>query len=561
MSTARDTQATAAIYCRISSDPTGEAAGVERQRQDCEQLAATLGLTVVEVLTDNDVSAFSGVTRPAFERLLEGGRNGAYGHIIAWHPDRLYRRLVDLVRITEDLRGVEIHTCQAGDVDLTTPAGRLMANTLGGIGQYESEHKAERIARRARQRAEGGTMTASQRPRGWAWADPCPGGESCRHRSTCTPGQRARIGSRSGLVLHPDEAPIVAAAYRDIADGLSLTATWKRAVAAGLDMTTSTGLRGVLLNPRNAGLVTHKGVVVAQAADGLAIVGRDLFDRVGAVLSDPTRRTSPGRPAGTPLGGGLAVCPRCDGPLAAGRKGAGHGSEDRVSTYVCSRHMHFSVRRHRLDGPTLDLVGRLLAEMGAAGDLLIAGDDSGEIGKLRADIGGTEQRLSDLAALVSSGELDPADYAMAARGLRAKLDTLTATLTRRSGRPALVALAADPEGVTAAYARLRAEAEAGDVEPLRALLREVVRHVRPQRDGTIIIDWKAAPGPVPTTIPAPQTARRDRDGRQAKVAELYGQGMNVGQIAEGVPCNRSTVRKDLAALGLRAIPTRKARAA
>jgi hypothetical protein len=38
----------AAIYCRISSDPTGEAAGVKRQEADCRKLAE--GLEVVQVL-------------------------------------------------------------------------------------------------------------------------------------------------------------------------------------------------------------------------------------------------------------------------------------------------------------------------------------------------------------------------------------------------------------------------------------------------------------------------------------------------------------------------------
>ena len=551
------TQGTAAIYCRISSDPTGQAAGVERQRLDCEALAERLGLTVVAVLTDNDLSAFTGVTRPAFERLLEGGRDGAWAHVIAWHPDRLYRRLADLVRITEDLQGVAIHTCQAGDVDLTTPAGRLMANTLGGIGQYESEHKAERLARRARQRAEGGRMTAAQRPRGWAWADPCPGGDGCRHKTPCAPGQRARIGSRSGLVLHPEEAPIVAAAYQDVAAGLSLTAAWKRARGAGLDITTATGLRGVLLNPRNAGLVAHKGAVVAEAADGLAIAPRDLFERVGAILKDPARRTSPGRPAGVPLGGGLAVCPRCGGPLAAGRKTDRHGDESRA-VYVCSRHQHFTVRRHRIDGPVLDLVGGLLARMTAAGDLLLPATDTGESAAVRAQIADAEARLVDLAALVASGDLDPADYALAARGLRTRLEALTATLTRQAGRPALAALAADPEGVQAAYARLRA---AEDPAPLRAVLSEILEAVRPQRDGRILLEWREAVGPAPALIAAPQTARRDREGRRERVAALHREGLPILRIAERVGSDRSTVREDLEALGLRAIPRRKARAA
>ena len=50
----------AALYLRISSDPDGERAGVERQRADCEALARRNGWEIVEVFEDNDVSAYSG---------------------------------------------------------------------------------------------------------------------------------------------------------------------------------------------------------------------------------------------------------------------------------------------------------------------------------------------------------------------------------------------------------------------------------------------------------------------------------------------------------------------
>ena len=55
----------AALYTRISSDPSGQRAGVERQRRDCEAHCAARGWTVVEVFEDNDASASSGKPRRA----------------------------------------------------------------------------------------------------------------------------------------------------------------------------------------------------------------------------------------------------------------------------------------------------------------------------------------------------------------------------------------------------------------------------------------------------------------------------------------------------------------
>ena len=58
----------AAIYTRISRDTTGEAAGVDRQLRACTELAKQLEWDVVTVFSDNDISAYSGRTRPGFEK-------------------------------------------------------------------------------------------------------------------------------------------------------------------------------------------------------------------------------------------------------------------------------------------------------------------------------------------------------------------------------------------------------------------------------------------------------------------------------------------------------------
>lgn len=559
------TNDTAAIYLRISSDPSGERAGVERQRTEALTLAERLNLDVVAVFEDNDRSAYSHKPRPEFEDMLTAAQAGDFGHVIAWSSDRLYRRVADLVRITDELAPhVKIHTVMGGEVDLSTAEGLLRAQVMGSVGEFESRRKGERIAARAKQRAQvDRRMTASNRPRGWEWVDPCPGGEGCRHKTRCEVGEnhRARIGSRSGLRPHLTEAPILAAAYRDVASGLTMNAAWKRAVAAGLEITAATTLRALLLNCRNAGLVAHKGAIIGEASDGHRIVTRDLYEQVSAILTDPSRKTSPGRPAGVRLGGGIAVCPRCGGNLAAGRKADGHGKGEMSGTYVCSKHKHFSVRRARLDAPVLDLVGEVLTRLSASGDLTLPEADNDAAGDLRAQIGGIETKLDALSTLMAAGDLDPADYASAARKLRDRRDTLTAALARRNGRPALADLAGHSDGVQAAWGRVLATADAGDPEPLRAVLRELLVHARPQLNWEIHLEWQPWVGPAPQVIPPLSPMSHDREARQATVAELWNQGLNILQIAEKIGSQRATVRGDLEVLGLRQIPRRKATAA
>ncbi len=80
-----------AIYARISQDRDGEGLGVKRQLGDCREDAARRGWTVAEEYVDDDISAYSGKLRPAYERMLsdiEGRRRDA---VMVWHMDRLHR--------------------------------------------------------------------------------------------------------------------------------------------------------------------------------------------------------------------------------------------------------------------------------------------------------------------------------------------------------------------------------------------------------------------------------------------------------------------------------------
>ncbi|MCY7290261.1 MAG: recombinase family protein, partial [Cryobacterium sp.] len=45
--------------------------GVERQREDCLQLARERGWEVVAEFADNDISAYSGRSRPGYRALLD----------------------------------------------------------------------------------------------------------------------------------------------------------------------------------------------------------------------------------------------------------------------------------------------------------------------------------------------------------------------------------------------------------------------------------------------------------------------------------------------------------
>jgi len=110
------------------------------------------------VLVDNDLSAYSGACRPEYERLLDLVRRREIDVIVAYHPDRLYRRLADLVELTKVVAaaGVEIRTVAAGHVDLNTASGRFTAQVLGAAAEHESARIGERFSAKHHQNAERG---------------------------------------------------------------------------------------------------------------------------------------------------------------------------------------------------------------------------------------------------------------------------------------------------------------------------------------------------------------------------------------------------------------------
>jgi hypothetical protein len=98
----------AAVYTRISEDGTGQRAGVTRQLEDCEALADRLGWEVTHRYDDNDLSAYTGHTRPGFEAMLKAMADSEFGAVICWHPDRIFTSMQDLERLVAIANGLQV---------------------------------------------------------------------------------------------------------------------------------------------------------------------------------------------------------------------------------------------------------------------------------------------------------------------------------------------------------------------------------------------------------------------------------------------------------------------
>ncbi|CAN5401732.1 hypothetical protein BH10ACT4_BH10ACT4_12700 [soil metagenome] len=234
-----------AIYTRISRTPKesgdleGDRLGVKRQETECREYAQKHALLVVDVMEDNDVSASTGRRRDSWESLLKLAQSGEIDGIVAWHPDRLYRRLADLavlMKVVKD-RNLKIYTVKAGEIDLSTPSGILMAEIMGAVAGHEVRHKAERQVSKAREMAHAGLWSGNRVPFGYR-LDPT---------------------DKHNLVVHSGEADILRQARRRILAGHGLKDTTRWAKGALRDIgepretLTASTLRNVLMSPTIAG--------------------------------------------------------------------------------------------------------------------------------------------------------------------------------------------------------------------------------------------------------------------------------------------------------------------
>jgi DNA invertase Pin-like site-specific DNA recombinase len=81
--------------------------------------------------------------------------------------DRLGRTAKGLTALFDELRDRRVNLVSLKDgLDLSTPAGRLMANVLASVAQYETEVRAERVlAGQAKARSEGKRWGGSKKGR------------------------------------------------------------------------------------------------------------------------------------------------------------------------------------------------------------------------------------------------------------------------------------------------------------------------------------------------------------------------------------------------------------
>lgn len=432
----------ASIYVRISLDKTGKELGVERQEQECREMCVRLGYEVGQVFVDNDLSATSGVVRPAFERLLKSKPEV----VVCWHVDRFIRLSSDLERAVA--LGIDIHSVKAGMLDLSGASGRMVARIVVAVAQHEGEQKGERQRSSHYQRAARG---------GHFWG--------------CAP-----FGYTKGGEPVPGEAEALLRAYKDVLEGKAVTAVARGFNQAG--MLTRNGyrwtpatMRRMLLSPRNAGINTYLGEEVGEGT-WTAIVPLDLYRGVEALLGGAERKRpwSAGGRKPVSMLSGIARCAKCGSTLRSWRR-----TGDLVDLYVCRGGGCCTAPMAKFDSLVLHQLVDALSEAEVQRYWLTATDAFDRAG-LTARAHVLRGRLEEGAQGFAAGVITMAQLTTMTGALRPELEEVERELTEHREPHRAADLLKDLDVVWDRLVEM-------DLETLRELVDEVFETIEVRRRG------------------------------------------------------------------------------
>jgi len=284
---------------RPLADPAATMLGEAQWRWLREQLQQPAELRLI-ASSIQFVSEFSGGEAWANlplekQRLLDLLRRREIDVIVAYHPDRLYRRLADLVELTKVVAsaGVEIRTVAAGHVDLNTASGRFTAQVLGAAAEHESARIGERVSAEHHQNAERCNAHGGGRSYGY-W----------------------RV-AQGQIEIVPEEAEVIREATTRVLGGQSLASIVvdfnERGISSAHGKKWRPGSLGMILRSgRITGLRESKGAVVGEA-NWEPILDRATWEQVCSRLT----HAPIGRRPKVNLLAGMCRCAECGTVMAA----------------------------------------------------------------------------------------------------------------------------------------------------------------------------------------------------------------------------------------------------
>ena len=134
----------AIIYARVSTEEQKRKGySIEAQIEACRAYAKAKGWEVVGVFEEPKSAKEGSIEkRKELQKALTFLEEGGSDILIVWRLDRLTRSIIDFQKMIERI-GARISSVEEG-LDMSTSAGRFVANILVAFAQYERESIGER---------------------------------------------------------------------------------------------------------------------------------------------------------------------------------------------------------------------------------------------------------------------------------------------------------------------------------------------------------------------------------------------------------------------------------
>ena len=496
----------AIILARISDARDGDEHGVQSQEKDVRRLADriewTIGPGETHVIVENDTSAFKRrkvcrsclqprracscpllpngerhdmvlrTWRPGFRRALAMLRSGEADGLIAVDLDRACRDprdLEDLIDVVESRKPRIPVESVSGSLRLATDADITMARVMVAVANKSSRDTGRRVAVQRQARAEQGGNGGGIRPYGW--------GVPKIDATTGEPVLSTRTG-RPLLDMNAtvdDEAREIESWADQLLAGVSLrtiTADLRArgvATVSGAEWTTKT-VRDILLRPRNAGLAVYQVQEAVKAFKergetvpvDAGVVGRgtwriildeDKWRAVATLLTDPSRKTSPGN---TPrhLGSLIYACGVCAADGVEQVVASAINSRSRTTVYTCRGPVkHLARAAAPIDEYVEDVAVARLSQPDAA-SLIRPREAHDDHERLEAELVTMRERSAQLAGAFADGAITSAQLREGSSRINARIREIETTLARRVERTPLDDLPIGTPDMAAAWKRL-----------------------------------------------------------------------------------------------------------
>lgn len=259
------------LYARKSTESDErQAMSIGSQIKEMQTLAERDSLAVVSVIQESYSAKQSG-SRPVFNEMLHGIRNGEYNAILTWAPDRLARNAGDLGSLVDlmDMNKLQ-HIRTFGQTFSNTPNEKFLLMILGSQAKLENDNRSINVKRGIRAKCE----------MGWR-----PGAAPIGYINRSYSGVK-------DIVLDEERAPVI----REIFERSGLLGQSGRTIKDWLDssgFTTKAGkqlslsqIYRILMNPFYYGYFKYPQDGPLYKGLHQPIITKELFDNVRARIDD-----------------------------------------------------------------------------------------------------------------------------------------------------------------------------------------------------------------------------------------------------------------------------------